>query len=179
MSESTGGTYLSMPDPCPHITRLDLIAARLHGRAEPFYDHLDVCADLLGDPDVFQVQWHEPTATLPGMTYRAHWSNVVEMLVARDWETIGMVTSFTPEDEREDLTVTLLDLRDWLDDSLMPFLMSVMLGASRPCPWEAGACAGDMHLRHLPDGEDVVCDFHEFRVEQAWEMHEGYVSSEF
>lgn len=38
-----------MPDPCPHISRLDLIAARLNG--DPIYTemlaHIDICDDEL------------------------------------------------------------------------------------------------------------------------------------
>lgn len=44
-----GHTHLSMPDPCPHISRLDLIAARLNG--DPIYTemlaHIDICDDEL------------------------------------------------------------------------------------------------------------------------------------
>jgi hypothetical protein len=48
MNTSTAPTtteYLSMPDPCPHITRLDLIRARLNDRAEAdrLFDHLQTC----------------------------------------------------------------------------------------------------------------------------------------
>ena len=32
------GQYLSMPDPCPHITRMEVIAARLHGDPLPGID---------------------------------------------------------------------------------------------------------------------------------------------
>lgn len=37
--------YLSMPDPCPHITRMDLIGAKLRGGEEldALLDHLDHC----------------------------------------------------------------------------------------------------------------------------------------
>ncbi|MET0643985.1 MAG: hypothetical protein ABWZ17_06375 [Candidatus Binatia bacterium] len=39
------GQYLSMPDPCPHITRMALIRARLNDPAEAdrLFDHLQTC----------------------------------------------------------------------------------------------------------------------------------------
>ena len=40
--------YLSMPDPCPHITRLDVIGARLRGDAlqlDFIEEHLENCED--------------------------------------------------------------------------------------------------------------------------------------
>lgn len=35
---------LSMPDPCPHLTRIEVIRAKLHGDFAPL-DHLEVCED--------------------------------------------------------------------------------------------------------------------------------------
>ena len=38
--------HLSMPDPCPHISRLDLIGAKLNDDAEMLdfiRNHLDIC----------------------------------------------------------------------------------------------------------------------------------------
>jgi hypothetical protein len=36
------GQYLSMPDPCPHITRMMVIAARLNGEEMPTCDCKEV-----------------------------------------------------------------------------------------------------------------------------------------
>lgn len=38
--------YLSMPDPCPHLTRIDVIRARLHGDTDTL-DHLDNCSEAV------------------------------------------------------------------------------------------------------------------------------------
>jgi hypothetical protein len=35
-------TYISMGDPCPHLTRLDVIRARLNGELDVL-DHLESC----------------------------------------------------------------------------------------------------------------------------------------
>lgn len=37
-SDTPNHSHLSMPDPCPHLTRLELISARLNGGSE-----LDAC----------------------------------------------------------------------------------------------------------------------------------------
>lgn len=37
------GNTLSMPDPCDHITRIDVIRARLHGTEEAVINHLATC----------------------------------------------------------------------------------------------------------------------------------------
>jgi hypothetical protein len=34
---------LSMPDPCDHITRIDVIRARLHGTMDAVINHLATC----------------------------------------------------------------------------------------------------------------------------------------
>lgn len=40
-------TYLSMPDPCPHLTRMEVIAAKIEGgeALDQVWDHLDNCAE--------------------------------------------------------------------------------------------------------------------------------------
>jgi hypothetical protein len=39
---------LSAPDPCPHITRIEVIAANIHRDAaelDRIHDHLEICED--------------------------------------------------------------------------------------------------------------------------------------
>lgn len=44
--ECLQGQYLSMPDPCPHVSRFMLIGARLDGDGlEEIMDHLETCPE--------------------------------------------------------------------------------------------------------------------------------------
>lgn len=45
----TPHSHLSMPDPCPHITRLDMISARLNNECnelDAYTDHLNNCTGV-------------------------------------------------------------------------------------------------------------------------------------
>jgi hypothetical protein len=66
-------TYLSMPDPCPHITRMDLIAAKLGPDYEldKILDHLDNCP---GEDDGYTV-----LDRLPALEAMSSYANDLEV----------------------------------------------------------------------------------------------------